>query len=155
MNSLSTLHRCCLHRQLRSLRAHRPPPIDPFKQHRKLCWCQRHRSIRCLWPNKSPALQSFREKTKSVAIEPQNLDQVPAPTTKNINLTRKRIFLKRRLHHPAQPCESASPVRPSGDAPNPRPCRQPNHRSKCSSTIRSASPSTLPETQTCPLGKST
>jgi hypothetical protein len=32
----TTRQTACLHRQLRSLRAHRPPPINSFEQHRKL-----------------------------------------------------------------------------------------------------------------------
>ena len=82
------------------------------------------------------------------------VDQITAFPTKDIHLARKRTFLKRRLHHPAQPREPAPQVRHSCDDPNPCPRRQPDHRSRCSSTIRSASPSTLPVTQTCPLGNS-
>lgn len=70
-------------------------------------------------------------------------------------MARKCIFVQRRLHHPAQPHKSPSHVRHSCDDPNPRPRCQPDHRSKFSSTMRSASPSTLPEMQTCPLGNST
>ena len=106
-----------------------------------------------LRPEKSSSLKSLREKTQPVAIEPQNFDQITASSAKDIHLARKWAFLERRLHHSAQPCKSAPHVRHSGDDPNPRPRCQPDHRSKCSSTRRSASPSTLPVTQTMSFGK--
>jgi hypothetical protein len=61
-----------------------------------------------LWPDESPALQSFRKQTQPVAIEPQYLDQITAPTTKNEDLPREWIFLKSRLHHPAESRKSAT-----------------------------------------------
>jgi hypothetical protein len=66
------------------------------------------RSASCLRPDESSALQSFRKQTQPVTIEPQYLDQVTAPTTKNEDLARKRILGKRCLHQSTQPRKSAT-----------------------------------------------
>ena len=102
------------HRHLRSVTAHRPPPVDPFQQHRQLRRRQRNRSARRLRPGESSALQPLREQAQPVAVPPQQLDQIAALPAKHKHLPRKRIFLQRRLHHPAQAprTRAACPSRP-------------------------------------------
>jgi hypothetical protein len=67
-------------------------------------------------------------------------------------VTGKRIFLKRRLYHPAQSRESSPEIRHSGRDPNPCPCRQPDHPARHSSTVRSVTISTDPAIRSVPLG---
>ena len=131
------------------------PPIDPFQQHGKLRVRQRHCSARRLRPNESPALQSFREQTQPVPIEPQHFHQVAAPPTKQEHMAGKRILVQHRLHHPAQSRESASQVGHSGGDPNPCSCRQPDHHARHSSTARSAITSTDPAMRTVPFASFT
>ena len=57
-----------------------------------------------------------------------------------------------RLHHLAQPRKTTPQIRHSCSDPDPRCRRHPDHPSKHSSTVRSASASTLPVTRTCPFG---
>src|SRR5215831_11907298 len=83
------------HSHLRLVAANRPSPINPLEQHRKLCLCQRYRSARCLRPDESSSLQSLREKTKTIARPPQQLDQIAAASAKNKHMTREWIFLQR------------------------------------------------------------
>src|SRR5215469_3111497 len=66
-----------LHCQLRSLRANRPPPVDPFEQHRQLCRRQGHRSTGRLRPHESAALQPLCEQAQPVSVPPQHLDEIP------------------------------------------------------------------------------
>ena len=54
----------------------RPAPVNALQKHRQLRTRERHCSARCLRPNKAPSLQSLLKKTKAVAIEPQELDQI-------------------------------------------------------------------------------
>ena len=121
------------------------------EQHGQLCGCQRHCSARDLRPDESSALQLFREKTQAVPIEPQNLDQVTAPTTENEDVTREWILLKCCLHHSTQACKSSTKIcHPCGD-PDPRSRRQPDHPSKHSIAVRSTTTSTFPATRRVPL----
>lgn len=138
------------HRHLRIAAAHRTPPIDPFQQHRQLCGCQRHRSAGRLRPNESSALQSFCEQTQPVAVPPQQFDQIPSPPAEHEHLSRKRIVLQRRLHHPTQARKSTSQIGYSCGDPDPRSCRQPDHPTKHSIAARSAATSTIPAIRTVP-----
>ena len=68
------------------------------------------------------------------------------------DVTREWIFLKSRLHHPAQSRETSSQIGNSRRDPDARSRRQPDHPSKHSNTVRSASASTLSVMRTCPFG---
>src|SRR6266852_5597206 len=103
-------------------------------------------------PDEAPTFKPLREKTQPIAVPPQQLDQITPPTAENKHVTRKRILLKCRLYHATQPCKTTPQIRESGGDPDARSCRQPDHPSKHSSTVRSASASTLPVMRTCPFG---
>jgi len=79
-----------------------------------------------------------------------NIGQVNAPAAKSEHVARKRILLKRRLHHHAQPRKTTPQIRhPCGD-PDMRSPWQPDHLGKHSSTKRRVSTSTRRVTQSCP-----
>src|SRR5690349_2985985 len=139
------------HCHLRFVAANRPPPINPLEQHRKLCLAQRYRAARRLRPDESSAFQSLREEAQRIPRPPQQLDQIPATTTKVEYVTRKRVFLQYVLHHPAQPGKTSPQIGHSCCDPDARPCRQPDHLAKHSNTARNASTSTAPATRTIPF----
>src|SRR6266853_1645004 len=103
-------------------------------------------------PDESSSLESFRKKTQTIARPPQKFDQISSPPAKHKHLSRKRILLKRRLHHSTQAGKSAPQIRHACSDPNPRSRWKPDHPSKHSSTVRSASASTLPVSRSCPFG---
>src|SRR6201981_1551034 len=102
-------------------------------------------------PDESSPLQSFREQAQPVPIEPQNLDQVTAPPTKNEDVTREWIFLKSRLHHPAESRKTTSQIGDSCGDPDTRSRWQPDHPTKHSIAVRSTTASTFPATRRIPL----
>src|ERR1700757_2613548 len=147
----SILNKFVLHRHLWIVAAHGTSPVDPFQKHGQLCLRQCNRSTCRLRPDKSSALQSFREKTKAIARPPQKFNQITASPTKYENVTRKWVLLQRRLHHATQPRKSSSQIGHSCGDPDSRSCRQSDHPTRHSKTVRSASASTLPVTRTCPF----
>jgi hypothetical protein len=56
----------------------------------------------------APTLKPFRKQTKSIAIEPQQLNQVAATTAKNKDISREWLLLQRHLQ-PRPQGENATP----------------------------------------------
>src|SRR6266700_442004 len=76
---------------------------------------------------------------------------VPLVACGHVNFPRWILF-ECCLHHATQTCKSTPQIRYSCGDPDPRSCCQRDHPSKHSSTVRSASASTLPVTRSCPFG---
>jgi len=109
------------------------------------------RSARRLWPREFPSLDSFCKKTKTIAVPPQHLDQITTPPAENEDVTREWIFLKSRLHHPAESRKTTSQVGDSCGDPDARSRWQPDHPSKHSIAVRSSTMSTFPAMRSVPL----
>src|SRR5439155_24669648 len=84
---------------------------------------------------------------QTIAIEPQQLDQIPALTAKHEHMPVERVLLQRRLHHRAQAHKTASQVREAGH--NPDMCVGRNHARSSFSTVRSSPTSALPSMRIC------
>src|SRR5262249_41049045 len=59
-----------------------------------------------------------REQTQSVAIPPEQLDQISTAAAEHEDVTRKRVLLQDRLHDRAQSGEAASQIGHSGGDPD-------------------------------------
>ena len=57
----------------------------------------RHNAVRQRWPQKAAALQPLREQTRALAVMPNDLDQVAAAASKNVEITSVRIPLQTLL----------------------------------------------------------
>jgi len=108
------------HRDLRRPGPLRTAPIDAFQQHRQLCASQTNGSFGSLRPDESSSFQTLREKTKSVAVEPQQLHDVATPATKNKDMTGERLLLEHCLHLRTQAVETSPQIGHAGGDPNPR-----------------------------------
>src|ERR1700749_1918070 len=107
-----------LNRHRRRIRADWPPPIDAFQEHRKLRAAQRYRTLFSLRPDETAAFQTLSKQTQSVAIPPQQLDQVAPPPAKHENMPRVRLFIQHSLRHRAQPSEATPHVGDAGGDPD-------------------------------------
>ena len=88
------------------------------------------------------SLQSLLKKTKAIAIEPQELDQITALASKHKDMTGEWCPLQHCLHHRGESLKSAPQIGESGGDPDPGACLQFNHRSRLPSTVRTRSGST-------------
>jgi hypothetical protein len=59
------------------------PPIDTFQQHRQLCGRQRYLAFFGGWPHEPALLKPLAEQARTLAIPPDDLDQIAASTTKD------------------------------------------------------------------------
>src|SRR6478736_6079066 len=98
--------------------ANRSSPVDAFQQHRQLRTAQRYRALFGLWPDETTALQPFGEQTESVAVPPQQLDQIAAPAAEDKNVAGVRILLQHPLRDGAQPGETAPQIGDAGGNPD-------------------------------------
>src|SRR5271167_2405081 len=85
-------------------------PVDAFEQHRELCAAQRDLAAGRLWPDKASSLQSFGQKTEPVAIEPEELHDIAAPSAKDEHMARERLLFEYRLHLRTQPLKATPHV---------------------------------------------
>ena len=120
----------------------RPPPIDPFQQHRQLCACERHRSALRLRPHKAPAFQPLREQTKPIAVEPQHLDLITAPSAKNKHVAGIGLRVEHRLHLSAQTIKAPPHVGHACGDPDLRACARIDHERRHSNAARNNAAST-------------
>src|SRR5208337_4674572 len=107
-----------LYRQRGWIRTDRASPVDPFQQHRQLRAAQRHGSLFRFRPDESAAFQSLGEQAQSVAIPPEQLDQIASPAAEDEDVTRMGILLQHRLCDRAQTRESPSQVGNAGRNPD-------------------------------------
>ena len=70
----------------------------------------------------SAALKTLGKQAQPVAIEPENLHDVAAASSKNEDVTGERLLVEHRLHLRAQTVETAPHVGHPGRDPDPRPC---------------------------------
>ena len=68
------------------------PPIDPFKQHRKLRTSQRQRTVLSLGPDEPSTLKTLGEKTKPVPIGPKELYDVTSSATEDKDVPGERLL---------------------------------------------------------------
>jgi len=108
------------HRDLRRPGPLRPAPVDAFQEHRQLRATQANGPFSSLRPDESPSLQTLRKQTKSVAVEPQQLDDVTAASTENEDVTGKRLLVEHCLHLRTQAVETTTHVGHAGSDPYPR-----------------------------------
>ena len=108
------------HCDLRRPGSLRPAPVDAFQKHRQLRASQTNGAFGSLRPDESSSLQTLGKQTKAVAVEPQQLDDVTAASTKNEDVTGERLLLKHRLHLRTETLEAAPHVGHAGGDPYPR-----------------------------------
>ena len=98
---------------------------------------QTNSSFGSLRPDESSSLQTLGKQTKTVAVEPQQLDDVAATSTKNEDVTGERLLLKHRLHLSTETLEASPHVGHAGGDPYPRSGAQFDHLCKLSRIERS------------------
>src|SRR5262249_23362389 len=94
--------------------------------------------------------------TQSIAIPPQQLDQIAATTAKDEDMSREWALLKDRLYCCAQSGETTPQIRYTGCNPDLRPGWHRDHRISPSSAARTQSGSAVPSirTRACPKSMS-
>ena len=108
----------------------------------------RDNTVRQRWPQKAAALQPLREQTRALAVMPNDLDQVAAAASKNVEITNMRISLQTLLNETCEAREAAPHVGMTRRKPNPHVARDRDHRrSRTSSTRAKASASTCASTR--------
>src|SRR5215471_18568402 len=111
------------YRQLWRLRALRSSPVNAFQQHRQLRSRQRYRAALCLRPDKAAAFQSLRKQTQTIAIPPEQFDQIATTTTKHEHMAGKRILFEYRLYRCTQSGKAAAKIGHARCDPDLRPGR--------------------------------
>lgn len=76
------------------MRARWHAPIDAFEQHRQLWRCQRYATATGLGPDEAPAFESLAQQQQALPIEPQHLDDVAAPATKDKDVATERVLVE-------------------------------------------------------------
>src|SRR5271154_498777 len=122
----------------------RRSPIDPLEQHRQLGAAQRHRPAGRLRPNKASAFEPLGQQTKPVAVEPEQLHDVPSAATEDEDMTGKRLLFEHRLHLSAESMEATAHVGHTSRDPDPCSRRKRNHERRLLSTVRTIARSTCP-----------
>src|ERR1700721_4584683 len=89
--------------------SYRPSPVDAFEQHRELRAAQRDHSFVRLRPYEAAPFETFGEQAESVAVPPEQLDQIAALAAENENVARERVLFEHSLCDGAQACEAAPP----------------------------------------------
>jgi hypothetical protein len=126
----------------------RHPPIDAGQKVRQLRNADRDYAVCQRWPQKAAALQPLRKQTRALAVMPNDLDQVAAAASKNVEITNMRISLQTLLHETREAREAAPHVGMTRRKPNPHVARDRDHRrSRTSSTRANASASTCASTR--------
>src|ERR1700704_6477603 len=95
---------------LRTPRALRHPPIDPFEQIAELRRSDRHRFIPGKWPDEAAALQPLGVKAHPLAVVPQHLDQSAAPAAEHEQMATVRIALELLLNQERKPVKTLAHV---------------------------------------------
>src|ERR1700733_8597386 len=131
--------------------SYRPSPVDAFEQHRELRAAQRDHSFVRLRPYEAAPFETFGEQAESVAVPPEQLDQIATLAAENENVARERVLFEHSLCDGAQACEAAPQVRDAGGDPDARAGRQRDHRLRCSRMTRRFSGSAEPSTRTWTL----
>lgn len=72
----------------------RQAPVDPLKQHRQLGWRQSDLSVLRSRPHELALLQAFAEQTRTLAIPPNDLDQIAPSPSKDEHMPGERILLQ-------------------------------------------------------------
>src|SRR3954451_438476 len=129
--------------QLRLGGTDRPPPVDPFQQHRQLCRRQHRHALLGSRPDEAPSLQPLSEQAQPIAIPPQQLQKIAAATAKAENMTRERVLAQHCLRLRRQTVEALAHVGHARRQPHPSARSQANHRSS-SITWRSTAGTTSP-----------
>ncbi len=135
----SAFFRYCYTSTSGAARAHRPPPVNALKQHRQLCSRQRNAAAFCLRPDETSSLQALGEQTQSVAIEPQQFDQIAPPPAKDEHVSGKRTLFQNRLCNRTQSRESPPKIGHTGRDPDLCGHRRPDHRIRPSTAARTQS----------------
>src|SRR3569833_165945 len=90
-----------------------------------------------LLPDEASASETRGKQTETVAIPPQQLDDVDSATAKHEYMSGERLLLQNVLHMRTQPIKSAAQVRHSCCNPDLGPDRKLDHRRRLSSRVRS------------------
>ncbi len=93
-------------------------PVDSFEQHGELSAGQGDRTGLRLGPDEAASFEAFREETKAVAIEPEELDEVAATAAKDEDVAVERARFEGRLDEGAEAVEPASHVGYAGGDPD-------------------------------------
>ncbi len=83
------------------------------------------------------ALETLGKQTETVAIPPQQLDDVASASAKHEHMSGERLLMQNVLHLRTQPIKSAAQVRHSGRNPDLGPNRKLDHWTRLSSRVRS------------------
>lgn len=132
--------------------ARRHSPVDAFEQHGQLRRGQQDAAAVGLRPDEAALLQALGEEAKALAIPPQQLDNVAAPTTKDEHVPRERILKQRQLGNACQAVEAFAHVGHARCQPHPGARRQADHRgsARICRTVRSPAASKPGGSRTVP-----
>ena len=73
-------------------RAFDSSPVDPFQKHRELGATQPYNSALRLRPDEAAALQPLGKQTQTVAIPPQQLDDIASSPSEHKDVSGERLF---------------------------------------------------------------
>src|ERR1700736_2458223 len=122
---------------------HGRAPVNAFKQHRQLRRRQRYGSRRRHRPDEASLFQTLGEQTQTLAIPPQQLNQIAALAPESKQRARMRILHQDFLHHDSQAIKTATHVGRATGQINAPVRRQRDHRApNASRTDVSKGPST-------------
>ncbi len=124
----------------------RNAPVDALKQHRQLCRRQTNLAVPGGRPDKSTAFKALGEQARSLAVPPDNLQQITAPSPEHKQMAAERIGSKRLFRLGRQRIKTAPHIRHTGSEPDPRIARYRDQETNPFNKRDSASPSKLPST---------
>ena len=90
--SKASPHRC------RPPRLLRVSPIDAGQKVTELRRRDRHHAIRRRWPQKPPPFQTLREQARTLAVVPDHLQQIAAPSAEAEQMSTQRVATQHLLH---------------------------------------------------------
>src|SRR6476619_1505544 len=134
---------------LRTPRRLRIAPVDAFQHIGHLGRRDRHRTVRRRGPDELAAIQTLGVKRQPDAVMPQNLGQIAATATEDIEIPGMGIALQLLLNRQSQALHAAAHVRVASRDPDPDAARDRDHRrTNLASTRASAATSTPASTMT-------
>src|SRR5215468_1622545 len=98
-------------------------PVNAFQQHGQLRSRQRDRTALRLRPDKAAAFQPLRKQTQTIAIPPQQFDEIATTTAKHEHMAGEGILFQRRLYCCAQSSKAAAQIGNTRSDPDLRPAR--------------------------------
>src|SRR5450755_1787883 len=99
-------------------------PVDPFQHVSHLRRRDRYRAFRGRWPNEPPAVQALCVKRQSNSIVPEDLGQVAATASEDVEIASMRIAVQTRPPLGIGIIAAPAPSKPATTPPFRRPSKR-------------------------------